>query len=114
MAYEDLETGEKPISRGTTSSKAITFKEAIELGEYDPKYLANFPEWHTLSEHVQFQYIRTAIDNRNRQLVAQWAEINNMLDFRLKPQLAVALKNIEKQIKKMDSDKEELYLEYSK
>ena len=63
---------------------------------------------------MQFQYIREALDNRNKHLITQWAEINNMLDFRLKPNLAMALKNIEAQLKKLDKDKERLYLEYSK
>lgn len=34
----------------------LTLEKAVELGEYDPDYLANFPEWHTLSRHIQFEY----------------------------------------------------------
>lgn len=44
----------------------------------------------------------------------QWAEITNMLDFRLKPYLRDALKNIEKQLERLQEDKEKLYVEYSK
>jgi hypothetical protein len=83
------------------------------MGEYDPEYLATFPEWHSLSRHVQFQHIRTALDNRRRQFLTQWAEINNVLDFRTKPHLQEALRNIEKQNTKLDEDWERLYLEYS-
>jgi len=115
MAYEDMESGERaPAAASAPVTKNITLKEAIELGEYDPDFLSTFPEWNTLSSHVQFQYLRKALDNRNRQLLVQWAEINNMLDFRLKPHLAVALKNIEKQMKKLDNDREKIYFEYSK
>ncbi len=110
-----MEGGEKTSGKSASSSaKSMTFKEAIEMGEYNPEYLSTFPEWHNYPRHTQFVYIKKALDNRNRHLVQQWAEINNMLDFRLKPQLAEALKNIEKQIKKLDNDKENLYFEYSK
>jgi hypothetical protein len=47
-------------------------------------------------------------------LRVQWAEINNVLDFRLKPHLKEALLNIQKQLKELDKDEERLYLEYSK
>lgn len=115
MGFEDTEAGEKlQSSKPAPSSKSMTLKEAIEMGEYNPELLATFPEWHTFSRHVQFQYIREALDNRNKQLLMQWAEINNMIDFRLKPQLAEALKNIEKQMKKLETDRENLYFEYSK
>lgn len=113
MGYEDQEKREKPsVGRSKTASD-MTLQKAIEMGEYNPDYLATFPAWHELSRHMQFQYIREALDNRNRHLITQWAEINNMLDFRVKPHLAVALKNIEKQLKKLDRDREKLYLEYS-
>ncbi len=112
MGFEDdLEKGK---SKGVPSKGAkMTLQKAVDLGEYEPEYLATFPEWHTLSPHVQFQFIRQGLDNRNRQLVVQWAEINNVLDFRLKPHLKEALDNIQKQIKKLDRDREKLYLEYS-
>lgn len=115
MAYEDMESGEKaPSTSSSPPSKNMTLKEAVELGEYNPDFLSTFPEWHTFSKHVQFQFLRKALDNRNKQFLMQWAEVNNMLDFRLKPHLSVALKNIEKQMKKLDSDRERLYFEYSK
>lgn len=114
MAYENMEKGEQaPTNTPTSSSKNMTLKEAIELGEYKPEFLATFPEWHTFSRHVQFQHIRQALDNRNKQLLVQWAEINNTIDFRIKPQMAEALKNIQKQMKKLDTDRDKLYYEYS-
>ncbi len=95
------------------SHRTMTLKEAVDLGEYDPENLASYPEWHTLSTYLQLQYIRQGIDNRKRQLTLQWAEINNVLDFRTKPELQKALRNIEDQIHKIDSDQERLYLEFT-
>lgn len=92
----------------------LKFEQAIEMGEYDPEFLGQFPQWSTYSRRVQFEFIRKALENRNRHLITQWAEITNMLDFRLKPHLRDALKNIEKQLKRLQEDKEKLYVEYSK
>lgn len=112
---EDLEKLEQKQSSPTSfQASKMTLEKAIEMGEYKPEYLANFPEWHTLTRHIQFEYIRKAIDNRNRHLITQWAEITNVLDFRLKPHLSEALKNIEMQLQELRVDKEKLYLEYSK
>lgn len=112
MGFEDeLEKGKS--SSPKTSKGKLTLKEAIELGEYDPDYLSAFPEWCKLSLWVQFQFIRRGIENRRKRLRIQWAEINNVLDFRLKPHLKKTLLNIEKQLKKVDEDEERLYLEYS-
>ena len=105
---------EKGKSSGKPTISGMTLAQAVELGEYNPQYLSTFAEWHTLSRHVQFQYIRQALDNRNKHLIQQWAEIVNMLDFSKKPELADALQNIQKQIKDLDRDREKLYLEYSK
>lgn len=96
------------------AAKAIlTLQQAIEFGEYDPKYLANFAEWHTLSVHVQWQLIRKALNNRHSQLITQYAELNNVLDLRLKPDVQEAMKNVEKQLKDFERDREKLYVEYS-
>ncbi len=94
-------------------STALTLQKAIDLGEYKPEFLAQFPEWHTYSRHIQFEYIRKALENRNRQLITQWAEITNILDFRLKPHLNEALRNIEKQLDILKHDREKLYVDYS-
>lgn len=96
------------------SQNNITLQKAIDLGEYNPEYLSTFSEWHDLSQHIQFQYIKTALDNRRKQLVMQYAEINNILDFSQKPELKSALTNIEKQLKMLELDRERLFVEYSK
>jgi len=47
-------------------------------------------------------------------LVTQYAQISNILDFRLKPHLAEAMKNVEKQLHEVEEDREKLFVEYSK
>ena len=103
-----------PPSTPSASSPTMTLQKAVDLGEYSPQFLAQFPEWHTFSRHIQFEYIRKALHNRNRQLITHWAEITNILDFRLKPHLRESLKNIEEQLQNLKQDKEKLYVEYSK
>ena len=97
-----------------TSSTHLTLDKAIEMGEYDPDHLANFPEWHTFSRHVQFQYIRKALDNRHKQLLMQYAELNNVLDLSKKPHILEAIKNMEKQLHSLLEEKDRLFAEYSK
>ena len=109
---EDVEKGFS--GRSIHFPKKMTLEKAVEMGEYEPSYLSTFPEWHGLTKYLQLQYIRRAIENRRRQLMFQWAEINNVLDFRLKPNLKEALRNIEKHLKKLDEDEERLFLEYTK
>ncbi len=112
MGFEDN------LEKGSSSKQArlykMTLQKAVDMGEYDPKFLSTFAEWHTLSRHVQFQFIRTAIENRRKHLVVQYAEVNNMLDFSKKPHLADALRNIERQLKIIENDREKLFVEYSK
>jgi hypothetical protein len=113
MGYEDnIEKGK--ASAPSTSSVKMTLQKAIEMGEYDESYLSTFPEWHTLGRYVQFQMLRQALENRRRQLLVQWSEINNMLDFSKKPYLKEALKNIEDQLRQVEADREKIYFEYSK
>lgn len=95
-------------------SNTMTFQKAIEMGEYDPKYLARFDEWEGFARHTQFQYIKTALENRRKHLLSQWADISTILDFSKKPELADALKNIEKQLRTIEDDRERLFVEYSK
>lgn len=95
-------------------SSTMTFQKAIEMGEYDPKYLARFEEWKDFASHMQFQYIKTALENRRKHLLSQWADISTILDFSKKPELAEALKNIEKQLRTIEDDREKLFVEYSK
>ena len=113
MGYEDS------LEKGTSStpvkvSSRMTLKKAVDFGEYDPNYLSTFPEWTTLSKYIRFQYIRTAIENRRKMFLMQYAEVNNILDFRLKPELKVALRNIERELKKVEDDREKILIEYSK
>ena len=114
MGFEDEGIKEQAPKSTKPSSPGMTLKQAIDMGEYNPEYLATFPEWLTLSPHMQFQYIREALDNRHKHLITQWAEVNNMLDFSKKPHLSEALENIMLQIKKLEKDREKLYLKYSK
>lgn len=113
MAFEDLEIEEKTPKSSTGAAPTMTLQKAVDLGEYKPEFLETFAEWHILSPHVQLQYIRQALANRRKHLLTQWAEISNVLDFRLKPELKGALRKIEDQMRKLEDDREKLYLEYS-
>lgn len=94
---EPEETLEKIKSgKPTQIGQNMTLQKAVEFGEYDPDYLSTFPEWHTLSKHIQFQLIKTGLENRRKQLLIQYAQISNVLDFRLKPELKETLNNIHK------------------
>jgi len=96
----------------TTTSK-LTLDKAIEMGEYDPDYLAQFPEWRSYTHHMQFEFIKKALANRRRQLLFQWMEINKANDYRLKPHLIEASRSIDKQLEKLTKDKEKLYSKYT-
>lgn len=91
----------------------LTLQQAIDFGEYDPHYLSNFAEWHTLSVHIQWQLIRKALDIRRRQLITQYAELNNALDMSQKPHIHEAMKNVERQLSELSRNQERLYVEYS-
>lgn len=95
-------------------SKSMTLQKAVDMGEYDPEFLGNFAEWHSLTRMMQWNYVRQAIKNRKRFLLLQWAEIANILDLRLKPELKEALKNIEKQQEKVNQDEERLQIDFAK
>lgn len=96
------------------ASKYLTLDKAVSLGEYNLKTLEKFSEFSGLSRHAQFQLIREALRNKEKQLYLQWAEINNQLDFSKKPYLQTGLNNIQKQIDELHDDEERLLLEYSK
>lgn len=81
------------------SSPTMILQKAVDLGEYEPEYLATFPE---------------GLENHMRQLTQQYAAICNILDFSKKPHLQEALKNIGIQQKKLRADKERLFMEYTK
>jgi hypothetical protein len=92
---------------------AMSLQEAIELGEYDPVFLSQYPEWQSLSHHVQFEYIRKGLDNRRKQLLTHWAELTNVLEFSKKPKVQEAVKKVEQQVADLLKEKERLYVEYS-
>lgn len=112
MGFEDLEASQ-PGGAPTKSLSGITLQRAIDMGEYDPDYLATFAEWHGLSRNMQWQMIHDALKNRRKLLNRNWAEIVNQPDFSKKPYLNVALRNIESQLKKLQVDEEKLQVEYS-
>lgn len=114
MDQGENEPKEQNLSSSPPPKKSkMTLQEAIEFGEYDPNVLQNFAEWHTLSVHIQWQLIRKALDIRHRQLISQYAELSNALDFSKKPHLRDAMKNVQRQLEKLRDDKEQLYVEYS-
>lgn len=111
---EEYEPKEQNLGNGTTPTQStITLQQAIDFGEYDPKHLENFAEWHKLSIHIQWQLIRKALDIRHRQLITQYAELSTALDYSKKPEVIRACKNVERQLKNLANDKEKLYIEYS-
>jgi len=111
-----MDNDEKEHQRSSPSNfrpQTLTLQKAVDMGEYDSSVLATFPEWHLLSPHMRFLYIKEALDNRYKQLMMQWSEINNILDSSKKPQMQKALDNIQDQIHKVESDREKIYFEYS-
>lgn len=111
--YKEEEQGVSSSGQTPAVNSSITLNQAVDFGEYDPKYLENFAEWHTLSIHIQWQLIRNALDIRRKQLITQYAELNNALNFSKKPHIHAAVKNMEKQLQSLADDKERLYIEYS-
>ena len=96
------------------STPSLTLNEAIDFGEYNPDYLAQFEEWDTLTPHIQWQLIRKAVDIRRQQMITQYAELNNVLNLSKKPHVQSAMKNVEKQLDDLRKDREDLYVVYSK
>lgn len=94
-------------------SPPLTFEKAIEMGEYHPEYLSQYPQWSGYPRHIQFEYIQRALVNRRKQLLNQWMTINMANDYTIKPHLQEASANIDKQLENLRIDKERLYVEYS-
>ncbi len=95
------------------STSFITFKEAIELGKYEPHFLSQFPEWEDFDAQIQYQYVIQAIQNRRRQLRQQWATLANQLNFSEKPHLKEAQHKVEKAMKDLSADEERLIVLYA-
>ena len=91
----------------------MTFVEAIQMGEYQPQFLSQYPEWQTMSKHVQLEYISKAIDIRKRQLVKKWGEIINMMDENAIPEMKQKMVDqVFAQMKKLSEERERIYYEY--
>ena len=108
--FSEREPSTKPKKRKST----MTLEKAVEMGEYDPAFLSTFPEWVTFSNYIRWNYIRQAIKNRRRFLLLNWAETNNVLDFRLKPEMKEVLDRINKQLEELNRNEEKLRIEYIK
>ena len=67
----DIEPSSETLS-GPSSSNPTTFvlnlQTAINMGEYEPDYLSQFPEWQTLTPNMQYEFVRKGIENKRRQL----------------------------------------------
>ena len=92
----------------------MTLEKAVEMGEYDPKFLSTFPEWASFTDNIRWHYIRQAIQNRRNFLLLNWAETNNVLDLSLKPEMKQVLDRIMDQVKILNKDEEKLRLEFIK
>lgn len=103
----------EPRKPQKTKSSSMTLEKAVEMGEYDPSFLATFPEWATFSNNIRFNYIMRAIKNRKRFLQLNYAETFNVIDFSLKPELKIVLQNIQNKLAEIQKDEEKLRLEYS-
>jgi len=115
MSDEFGELSERePVSKPKKPMPKMTLEKAVEMGEYDPKFLATFPEWSTFSDNIRWHYIRDAIRNRRRFLLLNWAETNNVLDLRLKPEMNDVLDRINDQLKALNAEEEKLRLEFIK
>jgi len=88
-------------------------EKAIELGEYDPEILQNYPEWQSLGKHAQYQLIRRGLKNRRTHLRMQYAEVFNQPDFSRKPYLKPALKKIEVALKELTAEEERMQIEFA-
>ena len=99
--------------RSMEESTGMSLKEAVEMGEYEPKVLKGYKEWKDLTRNIQWQLIRQGLKRRRELLRTNYAEVFNQIDFSKKPHLAQALKNIEKQLDKLQEEEEKLQVEYS-
>lgn len=97
----------------SNNDPAISFKEAIEMGKYEPDFLAQFPEWEKFDPQIQYQYVIKALTNRRKLLRQQWAAIVTQLDFSKKPHLEEAQHKVEKAIQQLNKDEERLVVEYA-
>lgn len=114
MSGEYGEINERSPKSKPQKTTSMTLEKAVEMGEYDPNFLSTFPEWAGFSEYIRWNYIRQAIHNRRRFLMQNWAETNNVLDLRLKPEMKQVLDRINDQIVALNQAEEKLRVEYIK
>ena len=115
MSDEFGELSERePTSKPKKSSTKMTLEKAVEMGEYDPKFLSTFPEWAGFSNNIRWHYVRDAIQNRRHFLMVNWAETNNVFDFRLKPEMKEVIDKINAQLVSLNQEVEKLRLEFIK
>lgn len=114
MSDEFGEFGEHQPKSLPKKVTRMTLDKAVELGEYDPNFLSTFPEWAGFTTYIRWNYIRQAIKNRRRFLMLNWAETNNVLDFRLKPEMKGVLDKINQQLNFLNQEEERLRIEYIK
>lgn len=115
MSDEFGELSERePKSKPRKSTSKMTLEKAVEMGEYDPNFLSTFPEWAGFSNNIRWHYVRDAIQNRRHFLMINWAETNNVLDFRLKPEMKAVVDKINNQLKLLNDEEERLRLEFIK
>jgi ribulose kinase len=89
-------------------SSEMTLQKAVDLGEYDPKYLTTLSGWRDLTSHLQWQMVRQALKNRRTSLMVNWSEVANHPNFSQKPELKKIHESIEKHLKHLQQDEEKL------
>ena len=102
-----------PKSKPKSASPQMTLERAIELGEYDEKFLETFREWHELSNNIRFNYILKAIKNRRQFLRLNYAETFNVIDYSQKPELKKVLEAINNRLNELQKEEEKYRVEYS-
>ena len=108
MKDEFGEIGERTPQSKPKAIPGMTLEKAVEMGEYNPDFLATFPQWADLTDYIRWHYIRQALHNRRAFLLRNWAETNNVLDLRLKPQMNEVLDRIDTQLDFLNQEEERL------
>ena len=107
---------EKLQNSRPTSTRAtlLNLQAAVEMGEYEPEYLARFPEWLELTPSMQFEFVRKGIEQKRHQLRLQYATTFNAPNFSQKPHLEEAITNIFARLRVLQEDEERLSIFYSR
>lgn len=62
----------------------MSLQKAVDMGEYDPHYLSTFPEWQTLTKYMQFQFVKTGIENRKKTTSSAVRRCKQCFGFQIK------------------------------